>query len=215
MRAEEQKRPEELHEWRPIPDPTTRTTEQLYREIQTLKELLDARLKGNEREIRLLQEHIGQLPSIEAIAESVKALQLIAVHEEKFRSVGLQFIERDTRIEQTNRDAKSAFEAALRTAKEASWEQNKSSTIASAKSDAAMTKQLDQIGITIQAMERGQSEKIDDLKSRIGTIEAIKQGGKEQKEGLSTTMAIIGAIIAILVNAATIMMALGKIKSAP
>jgi hypothetical protein len=103
-------------------------------------------------------------------------MQLQRLHEEKFRSVAIQFVERDTRTEQTSRDSKVAVDAALQAAKEAVGEQNKSSAMAIAKSEAATTKQIDQIGVIIQTNTAGFNDKIDDIKSRLTIIEGKATG---------------------------------------
>jgi cation transport regulator ChaB len=109
--------------------------------------------------------------------------QLQELHDEKFRSIGTQFSERDIRTEQTSRDSKVAVDAALQAAKEAVGEQNKSSALAIAKSEASTTKQIDQIGLIINSMAKNFDDKIDDMKTRLTTIEGMRIGGNYQIEG--------------------------------
>lgn len=81
----------------PRPDPTVLTTQQLIREIASVskeigctKEILEARLNGNEK-----------------------------VYEEKFAGIDRQFVERDVRTEQTSKDRQLAVDSAFQAAKEA------------------------------------------------------------------------------------------------
>lgn len=189
-------------ETRPDPDPTVRTIEQLMLAIANLKELmesqiagikniLETRLDGMEKAILLVHEENNKVPG--KIVEKVQ--QLEGIQGEKFRSIGTQFAERDTRTEQTSRDSKVAVDAALQAAKEAVGEQNKSNALAIAKSEAAFTKQIDQIGILISTQQKGSDDKIDDLKARVQALESFKRGGNE------VWFAVLG-ILGLLVAAA-------------
>jgi hypothetical protein len=193
----------------PIPDPTELTTRQLLREIATSREVvevkitgvqqnLETRLDGMDRAIELLQKSTDQLPNL--IASTMLKLQ--ELHEEKFASVQKQFTERDTRTEQTSRDSKVAVDAALKAQQEAFGEQNKSSALAIAKSEAATMKQMDQIGVIISTGTKATDDKIDDLKSRVQAMESAKQGGAEQKHDTSDSRNYLFAIVGMVVGVA-------------
>src|SRR6185369_13411363 len=144
---------------RPVPDPTLLTTQQLIRENLWLREVLETRLTGiqeanllrqnntnarfeaYDKAIKLLQDISDKFPG--RIDEKINSLK--EVHEEKFASIQVQFRERDVRTEQSSKDSKVAVDAALQAAKEAVGEQNKSSALTIAKSEASMTKQIDGI----------------------------------------------------------------------
>jgi cation transport regulator ChaB len=171
---------------RPVPDPTVLTTQQLQREIATSRELVEtsmgglrgtfeARAGGIDRAIAILQSFVDVLPG--QVRAAVAHLQ--ELHEEKFRSIETQFLDRDKRADQTSRDSKVAVDAALQAAKEAVGEQNKSNALAIAKSEATFTKQIDQIILMLGSMQKGTDDKVDDLKSRIQAIESQKKGGSE------------------------------------
>src|SRR6185437_13512206 len=94
-------------DWRPVPDPTTLTTEQLRRELSALREILTARLDGMDRATLLLSETVNRTPTQiqteiahvrERMQETLSGLGGQA--EEKFASIGLQFAERDVRTTQ-------------------------------------------------------------------------------------------------------------------
>ena len=186
----------------PVPDPTLLTSQALSVAVESLKELMRAEIHGRaelvdsrfdaiDRANELLQKIMDAQPGIsEKLLSNLRTL-----HEEKFGSIQTQFQERDTRTEQTSRDSKVAVDAALQAAKEAVGEQNKSSALAIAKSEAATTKQIDQIGTLVGSTTAGLNDKIDDIKDRITRIEGNTLG---HREGFTTTTAVIGVSIAVL-----------------
>lgn len=157
----------------PVPDPTILTTEQLLREVERVKELMMAEIKG-----------------------------LTATVNEKFRSVDeqLELVERQ-RVEQ-KQDTKAAVDAALTAQKEAVREQTAASERAIAKSEAATTKQIEQLSATITTAIKGVSDLLSDTKDRVGKVESLKQGGDEKLTGIYAmvgfvlTVLIIGGIVA-------------------
>ncbi len=227
-------------DFRPVPDPTILTTQQLMREIASLKELLVSRLDAMDKAVTLLNDGASRSPTINevylqheeklssihqhfeerdkrfeqaavvhstAISAAMKAAgeaqiavtektkHLEELHSEKFRSIQVQFMERDTRTEQTSRDAKVAVDAALQAAKEAVGEQNKSSALAIAKSEASTAKQIDQIQVVINSNTKGTDDKIDDLKTRLTTIEG-------RSAGVGSTWGVLLGAIGMIVGIA-------------
>ncbi len=133
----------------------------------------------------------------------LKVAALQSIHEEKFASIRVQFVERDTRTEQTSRDSKVAVDAALQAAKEAVGEQNKSSALAIAKSEASTTKQIDQQGTLIQSTTAGINDKIDDIKERFTSYDARMSAFEARTEGRSKGLSdgwgyLIGGIMALV-----------------
>jgi len=162
----------ETKDLRPVPDPTLLTTQQLLRENLWLREVLETRLNGMDKAIELLQSTADKFPA--RIDEKIASLQ--QVHEEKFNSIQVQFKERDVRTEQTSKDSKVAIDAALQATKESSVEQNKSFALATAKSEAGFSKQIDQLGVLIQTMTKAFDDKIDDIKERLTRSEGVGSG---------------------------------------
>jgi hypothetical protein len=186
----------------PNPDPTALTTEQTNKSIAALEKLFEAklialkdvmetRLGAMDKAVILLQSANSQTP--EKISDAVS--QLREIHEEKFSSVAVQFKERDTRSEQTAKDAKVAIDAALQAQKEAVGEQNKSNAAAISKSETAFMKQIEQQAALIAAVQKGSDEKINDAKERITVMESQKKGGSD---AWALVAAGIGGIIAFL-----------------
>lgn len=186
---------------RPDPDPTVLTTAQSEKGLLALREIIEARLDGMDKLIVLVQmATAGRQADIDAgIANLQKLL------EEKIRSISTQLAERDTRTEQTARDSKVAVDAAFSAAKEAVGEQNKSSALAIAKSEAATTKQIDQIGIIITTMTAGLNDKIDDIKTRLTAIEGRSAGIGTSwgvaVGGFGLLIAAVSVIVAVVLHA--------------
>jgi hypothetical protein len=188
--------PSNVSEWRlPVPDPTILTTEALHREINALKELLQARFDAMERATEIRDRHMKELEGM----IGVKVEQLQELHAEKFRSIAVQFAERDTRTEQTSRDSKVAVDAALQAAKEAVGEQNRSSALAISKSEAATTKQIDQQGTLIQTTTLGLNDKIDDLKERLTSIEGRSKGMADGWGLIVGGIMLVVAVVTVIV----------------
>jgi hypothetical protein len=186
-----------LQNGRPVPDPTVLTTQQLERAISGLREILEARLNGMDKALSLTHEELNR----RATEGSLKVSHLRELSDEKFSSIQTQFLERDTRTEQTSRDSKVAVDAALQAAKEAVGEQNKSSALAIAKSESATTKQIDQLVVLISTGTNAQDSKINDIKDRITTLESsnstLASAQITQHDASSSRVAIIGVICTV------------------
>ena len=203
---------------RPDPDPTVLTTQALYREINQVKQLLDANMAGVketlsaritaiDHDLDRLQLAVEQEPAQTGVlVDTLKTL-----HNEKFGSIQVQFIERDVRTEQTSRDSKVAVDAALQAAKEAVEKQNTSSALAIAKSESATTKQIDTQGILIttattslneriDAASATMNSKIDDLKDRMNRIEGGATGGHQAYGYIVGVAGSLIGIISLLYN---------------
>lgn len=216
-------------------DPTRLTTQQLIREIDGLRELIEARmdgmdhdrhsmrqiietrLDGYDKAIRLLQDTADKFPA--RIDEKIQALQHIqdqrfGLQDEKFRSIQTQFSERDVRTEQTSRDSKVAVDAALQAAKEAVAEQNRSSALSITKSETSTGKQIDQLVALIQSNAKAVDDKFDDLKQRVTRIEGRGEGTAVTHATTQTSnsfvLAIIAALIALAVGATGIIINLNR-----
>jgi len=190
----------ETKDLRPVPDPTLLTTQQLLRENLWLREVLETRLNGMDKAIELLQSGADKFPA--RIDEKIASLQ--QVHEEKFNSIQLQFKERDVRTEQTAKDSKVAIDAALQATKESSVEQNKSFALATAKSEAGFSKQIDQLGVLIQTTTKAFDDKIDDIKERLTRSEGVGSGTNQGRASMQTLfMQNIPALILVAIAVVT------------
>ncbi len=186
----------------PLPDPTVLTTAALDKAIAGLRDLLTAERIG-QREIFMTRlDEMDKAEdlihkAIDKIAEDVdrNVVNLRTLHEEKFRSIQTQFAERDVRTEQSAKDSKVAVDAALQAAKEAVGEQNKSSSLAIAKSETATTKQIDQLGVLITSTTKTTDDKIDDIKQRLTTIEGRANGVSTTKDDSRSNIALLISMV--------------------
>jgi len=181
----------------PVPDPTVLTTQQWQREIATSREIVEGRISGLEKVSAITQATVDGLPG--QIAKEVRHLR--ELHEEKFQSIKTQFAERDTRTEQTSRDSKVAVDAALQAAKEAVNAQQIANAQAIAKSEAATTKQMDQTGTMVSAMEKSMDGKIGDLKDRLMALEAYKKGTADYAGWVIGIIGVVALIATVVVEA--------------
>ncbi len=195
----------------PVPDPTILTTQQLVREIAASREIIETRLDAMDTATELNKAATDNIPRL--INDKVAELRTLVEEKiagllEKFHSIDIQFKERDTRTEQSSKDSKVAVDAALQAAKEAVGEQNKSSALAIAKSEAATNKQLDQIGMLITTTNKALDEKINDLKGRLDRGEGQKQQAVENKQNIADNRGQANWVIGTALAVAAIIIAL-------
>lgn len=193
-------------------DPSVLTTQQLWREIGHLKELIFDRINGIDKEISLTHEDMVRFP--EDVQKSVDNLHTL--HEEKFRSlneefkrrfedisslinekfsgVEKQFQERDVRVEQTARDTKVGVDAALL----AVGKQNEYFALSIAKSEAATMKQIDQQAALIGSSTNALDGKIQDVKERLTRIEGMSTGRKDFWGYIIGAVGLLAAISTLL-----------------
>lgn len=194
----------------PVPDPTVLTTQQLYREIAMMRELLEAKagcqadaLARHENEAQRRFIEIGQINTKFSELTLREVQQLKQLHDERFATVGMRFDERDKRFEQIDKANKDAIAAALVGAKELTNVQNIANNQAFEKSQVNFSKQIDQISEILRTITRSTEDKIGDLKTRLDTIEAKKAGSSENWSGLISVAGLIISIGALLVLAFT------------
>lgn len=207
---------------KPVPDPTTLTTQQLVREMANLKELmeskiadgatarlaqrsiLETRLDAMDKAIKLIQDITDKLPA--RIDEKISSLK--EIHDEKFQSVKGQFEERDVRAKQSSLDSKTAVDAALQAAKEAVAEQQRSSAASITKTELNTTKQIEQLGDLIRANNKAADDKISDIKDRLTRIEGRGEGasGKatESQANIGVWIGVAGVGMAVVMAVLTI-----------
>jgi hypothetical protein len=201
----------------PVFDPTERTMQQVLRDVAASREIIEARIDGiqnnletrlqeREKAIELLQHAANRIP--ELVSQDVKHLQLL--HEEKFSSIRNLLAEKDARSEESSRESKVAIAAALQAAKEAVLAQNESNTRAIDKSEAEFTKQIAGINFLVGAMGKSIDDKIDDIKSRVQSIESQKKG---QGDLWHVWFGVTGVVVAMLsVGVAILTMLFSKSK---
>lgn len=205
------------------PDPSTLTTQQMHREVEAIRELvfreilaleksLSTRMDAAEKATVLLHADMTGFPT--DLDKEIAHLK--ELHAERFDSIQTQFRERDTRTEQNARDTKVAVDAALQAAEKAVGKQQESFALATSKSEAATTKQIDQQGQLISTTTRGLAETIQDLKERLTRIEGSHSGREgnidRRAEGSRYNVLVIGVVISALVGLTGIVIAILKMQ---
>jgi anti-sigma28 factor (negative regulator of flagellin synthesis) len=189
---------------RPIPDPTILTTQQLLRELSSLREVFDTRLNAMDKATMLLADTVNRTPTVvQAAITSTRE-----VYDERFNSVQQQFAERDVRTEQAATASASALAAALQAAKEAVFEQSQAAAKASDKTELSVTKQIDQIQLQIKTLGDVFNDRIGELKERIDRGEGIDSGSASTKTEhrldigqVISALAVLVAVIGLLIVA--------------
>jgi len=93
----------------PVPDPTLLTTQQLIREMASLRELLETRLDGMDKAIMLIQAQADRIPSSTDIA--LQRLQELL--DNKLANVQAQFDARDRAVDRAVTTALEAQKATM------------------------------------------------------------------------------------------------------
>lgn len=205
-------------------DPSVLTTQQLWREIASLKELMLSKIASIDKSIDTAHQNEVRRPTeIDRIVLEVKTFQdekfrsVFRQHEEriifsdrlndstalliieKFSGVEKQFRERDVRGEQSSKDTKVAVDAALQAAEKARTSSNDSFALSIAKSEAATMKQIDQQGAFIGNVNTTLDSKINDLKERLTRIEGMSTGKKDFWGYIVGAIGLIATLITIFV----------------
>jgi hypothetical protein len=175
---------------RPIPDPTTLTTAQLFREITNLslqvqhdiaalRAIIETRLDGYDKAIALLQRFADKVPS----EVDVKVNQLQSLHAEKFRSIEGQFT-----------SSKVALDSALQSSEKSNAEKNALQALAISKAETSVAEQLKGINVAISGVERVLNDKVLAIKERLDRMEG-QSSGVGQSWGV--IVAVVGIVIAV------------------
>ena len=193
--ADSPRRSSSSEDWKPVPDPTLLTTQQLMAAISALKELLFTRLDAMDKAVVLLSDSVNRVPT----DTTREVSHLKTLHEEKFEGIQRQFQERDVRAEQESRNNKVSLDAALQAAKEAVGKQNESFALSIAKSEASTMKQMEQQGQLIGTSNNALESKISDLKDRVTAIESKGIGQLSANTAHVTSSRDAWGIVAVVV----------------
>lgn len=163
----------------PVPDPTVLTTSQLLRVTGSLRdyidgkmEVLETRLFAIDRATELLNETVNRVPT-----ETQTAIGRIQdLMDEKFKSIEVQFRERDTRQERESRDNKVAVDAAFAAQKEAAAKQDESNAKAIDKSERATAETILKVQDLAKTQNDAMRDKYDELKDRINRADGKGEG---------------------------------------
>jgi len=169
--------------WKPVPDPTKLTTDQLYREIATLKEIVFTRLDGMDGALSIATDTLTRQPSeIDKAVAHLKELHNSAI-------ASLKELH-NAAIHDTQKSAEvltGVLQAAV------------------AKSEASYTKQFDAINLNIATQNKANADRIEDLKERMdrneGSIAGKVDTEKVQRDNTGLWIGL-GACLAAFLAAA-------------
>jgi hypothetical protein len=220
-------------DFRPVPDPTVLTTEASVRqeamirnliaaEIEHQRELFDEKMDGisNQFAARVLANHEkmdGIANQYNAKLEGIvnqygeKLDGIINLYGEKIEKINIRFNMLDARTAEQKSDTKAALDAALAAQKEAVAAQTESSDKSINKSETATTERIKAVETLLNASTRASDDKIDDLKSRVGQIEAAKLGAAESTASMRTSGMDSRAVLAIAISAILALIALAAV----
>jgi DNA anti-recombination protein RmuC len=186
----------------PIPDPTILTREALKEAVYNLETRLSTRVDAIDEATRVFHEDLVRVPTTvdkavtglrELIEAKIEALNKI--FGERFIRIDGQFTERDKRTEQLTQASATAVTAALQAAKEAVGEQNKSSALAIAKSEASTIESINKMQELFQTSIAGINTQIADIKSRLDKGDGHNKGLGDGWGYLVGVLGIIGMLI--------------------
>ena len=192
---------------RPVPDPTILTTQALEREISSLRTYIDSQNQTQDERLRGIDKATAlRLDIIHSIIPDVE--KLIAYErlltEGKFESVAQQFKERDTRSERESRDNALKVDAAFAAQEKQAAATNEANQKAIDKSEAATNESIKKADDTGKAANAALADKIDDIKTRIGIIDATMVGLIQRGASTREASGDSRSTIAILLSAAAL-----------
>lgn len=152
-----------------ITDPSSLTTQQLWRESASLEKYFLSKIMGIEKAIDVAHQDLVRVPT-----EVQKAVgQLKELHDEKFSGIAQRFI-----------DNKTALDAAFKNQQDVMT-----------KSEAGTTKQIDAQALLITNLTTGLQLQINDLKERVLRSEGSRTGQKDFWGYIVAAVAILFAAI--------------------
>jgi hypothetical protein len=174
----------------PSPDPTILTTQALLREVSSLKEIIDTRLRAMDQAIEVRKNEVDRVKhesdgQVAALKDTIQALivekfntinERFSTMDEKFEGIQTQFVERDERVKDSAIARDTAVAAALQAQKEAAFESKQSFEKGIDKSEKASGERVGQLQVFVEQGLRSLSDKIDDLKSRMDRGEGMGAG---------------------------------------
>ncbi len=149
-----------------ITDPSSLTTQQLWREIASLEKLLSNKIASIEKSIDVAHQDLVRVPT--EVDKAVKTLK--DLHDEKFSGIEQRFF-----------DNKTALDAAFKNQQEVMT-----------KSEAGTTKQIDAQALLISNTSTGLQLQINDLKERVLRGEGTSTG---KNQSWVIVAGVIGLVI--------------------
>jgi hypothetical protein len=207
-------------------DPSAATQEQNTRAIQALRvetneklialrDVLVTRFEGGDKATVLLAETVNRVPTLldreTARLSTLFDEKLVAEHRltsALFVNVTRSFDERDKRTEQRKLAVDSSVSAAFAAQKEAAQILERSNAAATAKSDIAFHKQMEDLKSLFASKTASTDEKIATIGDRITRIEFTKTGTNAALGGTVTAIMTFVAVVSAIFSAVTLIMLL-------
>lgn len=195
----------------PVPDPTALTTEQLRRELASLREIITARLDGEALATELRLKTITAVPL--RIKEEIAHLEelIMARLDTVNKSLELKIMafdkvsnERFNAIEGTFQGNALALAAALAAQKEAAAETNKANSLAIGKSELGTKESLVSLQALMSTGLESLGERFSDLKSRIDRGEGKDTGVDHSANRMFAIIGAIGGLLGIILSIAAL-----------
>lgn len=180
-------------------DPTALTTQQINERVTALREILETRMDGMDKEanerrlaVDLLQKKSDASPSIAQVNDSVEALRKlqdafiggqISIVVEKIKSLSDVTTQQFKSIVDTFAEKDKAVSVGLSAQKESAAAQQASNTEATNKMESNFTKLLDQGRELLAETRKGTDLQINDLKTALGNIAARLDRGEGRTVG--------------------------------
>jgi len=196
----------------PVPDPTELTDRAIAKALTAMRDYVDGQLEVRDERLDGIDKATDRrLQVLTDMHEESKdwVANLRELHGEKFISIQTQFKERDIRAEREARDNKVAVDAAFAAQKEAAAKQDEANAKAIDKSEKATAETIKTNLDLTSSQILGLTKALDEVKSRVNTVESLKVGATEQRQVASDSRtglyATIGLIITIALFGITIL----------
>jgi hypothetical protein len=207
----------------PRPDPTVLTTEQLRREIATLREIIDARLNGMDKTHSLLASRVdGWSTESDFRREALKELlvEKLARLDERFHSIDKLLAERDVRTNKSELAQKEfaaaqaaaagvANTVALSAQKEQSASQAAFFQTTMQERQNATTKQIDAIQLLVAQNTKTSDDKIAALSSRLDRGEGLQRGSQDYRTEARLNVGAVFGMISGVVGVLALFLSIG------
>lgn len=180
----------------------------IYREIENQKAIIDARLDAMDRALAITQGYPTQLDRVMTdLRTQMRAMidALESLHDQRFGAIDRDLVRRDDHLKEIQSGLSSAMSTAFEAQKELVESHFQANAAKIDKLESSMNKSIDQLNVLIDQSNANTSSKIDDLKTRVQSIESRSQGAGDTVAWIfagagffSTVLAIVGAIAVVI-----------------
>lgn len=171
---------------------------EIQKDMEALREILEARLNGMEKANGLVHENAVKVPS--EVDDKVRHLR--ELNESQFTAIHHLLRERDTRFTADKQASEQAISAAFQAAEKAAIAQNVANTSAIGKSEVQMREQITALQGQIRSSVEATNDKIANLTGRLDRGEAALAGSanfrSEQRLNVGYIWGIVGGVVGLI-----------------